>query len=107
MASFVNKSGNREKAVTGAGDLVADAKNDTELLGKLKKDELPENMSKMSAEEQKKYLESIATERSRLTDDLAEQIQKRDAFIRDQETEAPPDSFDSNVKKTLTEQIKK
>ena len=107
MASFVNKSGKREMAVTGAGDLVVDAKNDAKLLGKLKKNELPENMSKMSVAEQKKYLDSLAAERSSLTDKLAEQIQKRDAFIHEQGTEAPPDSFDSNVKKTLTKQIGK
>ena len=110
MSSFVNKSGKGDKAVTGRGDLVADSKTDKELLKNVKDEELPENLRQMSAKEREDYLAKQAKEREDLTRQLAEQVKKRDQFIKAEtakrETAAPVDSFDSNVTRTLKEQIK-
>ena len=110
MASYVSKSGKGEKAVTGHGDLVADSKADKEILGKLKDEELPEWLRRMSADERRKYLATQAEEREDLTRQLAVQVKQRDDYIRAKTTEgaaaAPVDSFDVNVANALKKQIK-
>lgn len=110
MSSYVNKSGKGAKAVTGRGDLVADAKADKELLKNIKEAELPENLRKMSARERESYLDAQAKEREDLTRQLAEQVKKRDEFVKaktaESEGAAPLDSFDANVSRALKEQIK-
>jgi uncharacterized protein YegL len=110
MTSFVSKSGKGAKAVTGRGDLVADSKTDKELLKNVKTEELPENLQKMSAREREDYLNKQSKEREDLTGQLAEQVKKRDDYIKSKtaeaESTAPADSFDANVSKTLKEQIK-
>lgn len=109
MASYVNKSGRGRSVVTGGGDLVADVKEGRKKLAEVPKKELPEDMQKMSADEQTAYLEVKAGEREELSRQLAALVSKRDEFILEQEKakpRSPADSFDTGVKRTLEKQMK-
>ncbi|MCL2162551.1 MAG: VWA domain-containing protein [Betaproteobacteria bacterium] len=112
MSRFVSKSKKGKAVVTGDGDLVADVKEGRKKLADVSQRELPENMQKMSASEQKAYLDVKAGEREKLSRQLEALVSKRDAFILEQEKAAAPasvsqpDSFDTGVKKTLKGQIK-
>lgn len=108
MAGYVSKSEGGRAVVTGDGDLVADAKEGRVKLDKLPAKELPEEMQKMTPTEQTAYLNAKAAEREDLSRQLAALVQKRDAYVREEENKAPEesaDSFDARVKKTLEKQM--
>ncbi|MDR1242980.1 MAG: VWA domain-containing protein [Deltaproteobacteria bacterium] len=109
MSSYVSKaSRDRGSAIiTGSGDLVSDMK-DKNLT--VKEEELPAELRQMTAEERDKYIAGKAAEREVLARELAEKVSQRDKFVREREAEeikkTGADSFDTNVSKTLREQIK-
>ena len=63
----------------------------------------------MSPADQAAYVKEKAAEREKLSKELAELVQKRDAYVREEENKAPQkpaDSFDGSVKDTLKKQMK-
>lgn len=113
MASFVNKSGRGRNIITGAGDLVADSRDGLVDLEKIEPGELPEDLQNLSKDELNEKIREMEQKREALAQELAEQVIKRDAFIRTQEEKAlkaapapANDSFDRSVKRTLDKQIK-
>ena len=109
MSSYVNKSKSGGAAVTGDGDLVQDLKEGKITAGAVPQGSLPPEMQKMSPAEQADYIKEKTAEREKLSKELAGLVQKRDAYVREEEKKAPKekgDSFDSGVKKTLEKQMK-
>ena len=109
MFSFFSKSKNVGGVVSGSGDLVDDAREGRVELEALPQDELPAEMQKMSPADQAAYVKEKAAEREKLSKELAELVQKRDAYVREEENKAPQkpaDSFDGSVKDTLKKQMK-
>lgn len=109
MSSYVSKSKGGGAVVTGGGDLVLDSREGRVKLESLPKEQLPAEMQTMSPAEQEAYLKGKAAERETLARELAELVQKRDAYVRDEEKKAPKgpeDSFDAGVKRTLEKQMK-
>ncbi len=109
MSSFINKSEGGKAVISGGGDLVADVNDGKVKLDKVPEAELPAEMQRMTPAEQEAYINTKTAERDNLSKELAALVQKRDAFVRDEEAKAPAgpgDSFDSGVKKTIEKQMK-
>lgn len=62
-------------------DLVDASKEKDFDLAKIEKSELPENMQKMTADEQKAYIEKQSEQRKRIQDEIAQLSKERDTFI--------------------------
>lgn len=87
-------------------DLVKDAKEGKVDVAKLKQEELPADMQKMSPEEQKKHLADMSAKREKVTTELKELSAKRDEYIK-QELAKNKDAkkgFDSQVLEVLKSQ---
>jgi Mg-chelatase subunit ChlD len=107
-ASFNVKSG---KAVQGEGELLDAIKGGKVTLEKVKKEELPEDLRKLSPDELKAHVEKKQAERDEIQKKIAELSKKRDAFIAAERAklakEKKGDSFDTQVAQTLRTQAKK
>lgn len=91
----------------GKADLVAAVEaNGAEALKKVKDDELPEEMQKMSEEERKAFLEKKAAERKEIQAKIEELGKKRAEFIKDELAKkgSGDKSFDGEVTKMLKAQ---
>ena len=104
-------SGTGGKAIQGRGELLADMTDGTVDLKKLKEDELPPEMRKMSAAERKEYIEKQQAKRDALNQQLADLVRKRTDFIGQERNrlakEGKGDAFDLKVEETVREQIKR
>jgi hypothetical protein len=97
------------KAIQGRGDLIDDVRDGVVKLEDVKKEQLPENLQKMSAEELKAYLEKQSAERAELQKKIASLCQKRDDFIATErkrlaEATGKTDAFDAKVSEMVKEQ---
>jgi hypothetical protein len=73
-------------------------------LSKIKTEELPQEMQKMSMDERKAYIETKAAERAKVQEEIKELAAKRDAFIRDEISKKglkTDSALDESVKKSL------
>ena len=96
------------KAIQGRGDLVSDLRENAVELDKLKVEELPENMQKMSAEERKDYLKKQGEERDKLTTRVNELSRQRQAVIEAENKKlnnGKGDAFDAKVTEIVNGQV--
>ena len=93
-----------------AWDLVDASKEKEFDLAKIKKEELPEEMRKMSPEEQKAYLEKKTKERDEIRKEIAQLSVERQKFVNEEMKKknlTADASFDEAVRKTIAEQAAK
>jgi len=93
-----------------AWDLVDASKEKEFDLAKVKTEELPEEMRKMSPEEQKAYLEKKTKERDEIRKEIARLSVERQKFINEEMKKknlTADASFDEAVRKTIAEQAAK
>jgi Mg-chelatase subunit ChlD len=92
-------------------DLLDAVKRGTVKLETLKKDELPEEMQKLSLTEQKEYLDKLEKRREELNKRVVELDKKRGEFIAkkvaEQNQGRPPDTFDGQVLRILAQQARR
>jgi len=107
-ASVLSKSG---KAVTGRGDLIADAKDGKVDLKNLKEEELPDELKKMSPKEREAYIKKKAEERKAIAAKIAELVKKRDEYLKTEMARRAKngkgDSFDDEVGRIIHEQARR
>src|SRR6185437_1438905 len=109
MASYLSKrAAASSEAVTGDGDLVSDVAAGRRQLGSVKDDELPDNLRALHPEQRAQELDRRMKQRKALNEKLAALVTKRDRFVAEQRSKAPPkaSSFDRAVEETLRAQIK-
>ncbi|MGA2480436.1 MAG: vWA domain-containing protein [Spirochaetia bacterium] len=96
------------KAIQGSGDLVADIVEGKVDMKKLKKDELPPEMQKMSESERTAYVGQQKQKREALNLKLTDLAKKRAAYVAKEEKRLAAagggDSFDAKVTEMITEQ---
>jgi Mg-chelatase subunit ChlD len=105
--SFNDYSG---KAIQGRGDLIDDLRDGAVKLEDVKKEQLPENLQRMTAEELKAYLAKQAAERAEIQKKVAELCKKRDDFIAAEHKRlaaqtGKADSFDAKVSEMVKQQV--
>ena len=109
-------SAEAERAVSKAGklyrnsawDLVDAEKEGKVELEKLKDEELPEEMRKMSLEDRRAHLDKKAQERQEIQQKIQELSEERSAFIAkelDKQAEQGEETFDTAVRKVLEQQL--
>jgi hypothetical protein len=96
------------KAIQGAGDLVADMLDGSVDVSKVKTEELPPEMQKMSLAERKAYIEAQKQKRESLNQKLAALSQKRADYIAKEQARLQAagtgDSFDAKVAQIIASQ---
>ncbi|MEQ1850465.1 MAG: VWA domain-containing protein [Chthoniobacteraceae bacterium] len=106
--SFNSKSG---KTVQGTGELLDAIAEKKVTLDEVKKDELPEELRKLSSDELKAHVEKKQTERAELQKRITELSKARDAYIDAERkklaTAGKGDGFDEKVSESLRAQAKK
>ncbi len=103
-AAFNAKAGGRAASY----DLLDNVKNGKVKLEQLKKEELPEELQKLSLAEQKAYLEKLDKRRTELRQEVLELDKKRADFIAKKQAEDKTKSgFDGQVLEILRKQAKK
>ena len=102
----LNKALNREAY---NGDLVQDVTNGVVKLKDIKKDELPDDLQKLSPEAREQEVGKRAKSRKALTDQILTINKKREAFLSDarKKQSGGKDGFDSVVSQALRKQIAK
>ena len=102
----VNKAIN-SKAYDDA-DLIQSVENKSVELERIKTEELPDEMQKMSAEERKVYVDKQIAERKVIKERIVDLSHKRDAYIAEQNKKSAgkEDGFDTAVSTALGKQIK-
>jgi hypothetical protein len=108
-AVYAEKTG---KTVAGDRDLVevaTDEKTLTDALGKIKEEELPDEMKKMTEAERKKYIEEQKVKRDEASKKIKDISVKRDEYIKKELEKAggKKDAFDLTVIKSLKDQAEK
>jgi hypothetical protein len=92
-------------------DLIDARKNDKNFdLKKVKEEDLPEELKKLSPDERVKYVDAKAKEREEIGKQIKEIAVKRDAYIKDEVQKrglTTDKAFDEAVKKSITEQAGK
>lgn len=102
----VNKSINTEAAYHSS-DLVQAVENKAIDLNKVKTDELPPEMQKMTQTERQVYIQQKIEERAKIRQEITDLSKKREQYLREQgEKTNKSDAFDSAVEKALQKQIK-
>jgi uncharacterized protein YegL len=110
MASYFSKRAiTSSEAVTGDGDLVSDVAAGRRQLGSVKDDELPDDLRALSPERRAEELDRHMKQRKALNEKLAALVTKRDRFVAEQRSKAPPkaSSFDRAIEETLKAQIRR
>lgn len=106
--SYNMKSG---KTVQGTGELLDAIAEKKVTLDKVKKDELPEELRKLSPDELKAHVEKMQKERGELQKRINELSKERDAFVAAERKKLAKtgkgDGFDEQVSKSLRTQAKK
>jgi Mg-chelatase subunit ChlD len=97
------------KVMQGRGDLIDDLRHGHVKLDDVKKEQLPENLQKMTPEELKAHLEKQSAERSKIQNKVTELGKKRQDFIdaerkRLEAETGKTDSFDAKVSEIVREQ---
>lgn len=91
----------------GGGDLLAAVESKSVELDKLKDDQLPEEMRKMTPDERKAYVAKKQADRKAAEERLKKLIEERGKFLEAEKAKAGPTGFDAEVLKALKEQAKK
>ena len=106
--SFNSKSG---KTVQGTGELLDAIAEKKITLDAVKKDELPEELRKLSADELKAHVEKMQKERGELQKRITELSKQRDAYVEAERKKLAKagkgDGFDEKVSQSLRAQAKK
>ena len=106
--SFNAKSG---KTVQGEGELLDAIAEKKVTLDKVKKDELPAELRKLSPDELKAHVETMQKERAELQKRINELSKERDSFVAAERKKLAKtgkgDGFDEQVSKSLRAQAKK
>ena len=106
--SYNAKSG---KTVQGEGELLDAIAEKKVTLDKVKKDELPEELRKLSPDELKAHVEAKQKERAELQKRITELSKERDAYVGAERKKLAKagkgDGFDEQVSKSLRTQAKK
>lgn len=107
MASYISKrSASTSEAVTGGGDLVADAAKGKTSVATVADADLPERLRAMKPEQREAEVAKQVEQRKALSEKLAALVAKRDKYIADQAVKSPKtSSFDGVVRETLKAQI--
>ncbi|WP_063686064.1 vWA domain-containing protein [Bradyrhizobium stylosanthis] len=107
MASYISKrSASTSEAVTGGGDLVADAAKGKTSVATVADADLPEKLRAMKPEQREAEVAKQVEQRKALSEKLAALVAKRDKYIADQAVKSPKtSSFDGVVRETLKAQI--
>ena len=100
------------KAINAAAyddsDLIQAIENGTVKLDTLKKDELPDELQKLSTDDRQKVIADKIEERKKIREQILELSKKRDAFIleeRKKQSAKNPTGFDQAVSEALKKQI--
>jgi Mg-chelatase subunit ChlD len=100
------------KAINAAAyddsDLIQAIENGTVKLETLKKDELPDELQKLSTDDRQKVIKDKIDERKKIREQILELSKKRDAFIleeRKKQTAKQPTGFDQAVSEAIKKQI--
>ena len=102
----INKSINTEAAYHSS-DLVQAVENKSIDLDRVKTEELPSEMQRMTQTERKAYVQQKIDERAKIRQEISELSQKREQYLREQgEQKGKADAFDYAVEKALQRQIK-
>ena len=107
-SSFYSKRSSAKEVITGGGDLLADIRNGTNTLEKIKDNELPDAFRNKSLAKRKALVSEKIAERSKLEDAMAELVRHRDEFVAKHEKDKPQpekNSFDRAVADTLKQQL--
>jgi hypothetical protein len=110
MASYFSKRAiTSSEAVTGDGDLVSDVAAGRRQLDSVKDDELPDDLRALPPERRAQELDRHMKQRKALNEKLAALVTKRDRFVAEQRSKAPPkaSSFDRAIEETLKVQIRR
>src|SRR5262249_26847313 len=92
-----------KNAQNSAYDLLDDVKKGKVKLEEVKKEDLPEELKKLTLKEQKEYLDNLDKKRAELNKQRTEYIAKKQAEAKDKGKE----SFDNQVLEVLRNQAKK
>ena len=87
-----------------SNDLIQAIENKKVNLSSLKQEELPEEMQKMSKDEQEKYVDSLVQERKKIKEEITKVSREREVYIKEN-SEKSKDNFDASVSKALEKQI--
>jgi len=88
------------------GDLVQDVENGAVKLEEIKKDDLPDDLQKLTPAERKKEIERRIAERQKIRAEILELSKKRDEFIAaERKRQGTKTGFDSAVALALKEQL--
>lgn len=88
------------------GDLVQDVENQTVKIEDVKKDDLPEDLQKLSPSERKKEIDRRIAERKRIRADILTLSKQRDEFIAsERKKKGASNGFDTAVAQALKEQL--
>jgi len=87
-----------------SNDLIQAIENKKVNLSSLKQEELPEEMQKMSKDEQEKYVGHLVQERKKIKKEITKVSKEREVFIKEN-SEKSKDNFDASVSKALEKQI--
>ena len=97
-----------EKTVQGSGELIDAIKEGKMKLGDVKKDDLPEPLQKLSADELKDHVAKQQAQREELQKRIAALVKERDAFLATERKKltgaGKADSFDEQVAQSLRDQ---
>jgi IS5 family transposase len=100
------------KAINAAAyddsDLIQAIENGTVKLETLKKDELPDELQKLSTDDRQKDIAEKTKDRKRIREQILELSKKRDAFLleeRKKQTAKNPTGFDQVVSEALRKQL--
>lgn len=87
-------------------DLIQAVENENVKLEQIKKEDLPDNLQKLSSAELKSEVDKRITERKKIRAEILELSKKRDAFIKAELAKlGKQDGFDSAVSNALSEQM--
>ncbi len=88
------------------GDLVQDVENETVKIEDVKKENLPEELQKLSVSERKKEIDKRITERKAIRAEILTLSKQRDDFIAaEQKKQGKTNGFDTAVSQALKEQL--
>lgn len=88
------------------GDLVQDIENESVKIEDVKKDDLPEELQKLSVAERKKEIDRRIAERKKIRAEILALSKQRDAFIAaERQKQGKANGFDTAVAQALREQL--
>ncbi len=110
MAEYRFKAGKKNQVITGTRELVEDFEDGKVELESLSDAQLPDELKELSPKARKEKVEALVAKRTALNQQLEGLLQKREHYVdakrKDQEA-GNKDGFDTKVRKTIKQQMKK